>query len=129
MAGAVVLTNAEAQSRQKITLAWTSDASGDVSLTTGDFDFPGGFIDLVEFIPHATAPTAAYDVTVTDPDSNEHDVLEGKGANLSASATTFHTPLRSTYDKGWLPAGTYRLIVANAGNTKQGSVVLYINRG
>tara|TARA_Y100000310_G_scaffold295789_1_gene327475 strand:+ start:778 stop:1056 length:279 start_codon:yes stop_codon:yes gene_type:complete len=86
-----------------------------------------GIIELVEFIPDDTdVPTNLYDVTVTEPNDNVYDVIEGVGANRLAASATLHASYRDTYRAPWVPAGTYRLIVAAAGNAKKGVVNLYL---
>lgn len=120
----------------KTSLAWTSDASGDVSGTA--VELPSGTIVAVEFIPGAggVAPTAAYDVTMTDSLAvNVFDNGAGTsvGANLSETASTRHLPLIGggvvTYFRRWTPGGNHNLVVAAAGNAKQGTVNVYVAGG
>lgn len=67
------------------TLTVVGDASdGSVPDTVLDHKFSGRIVAL-ETDPGSTAPTANYDITLED--ANGHDVLEGVGANRSASAT------------------------------------------
>jgi hypothetical protein len=112
----------------RIVLAWVSDASGVVSGTpTGIIN---GTICKVQFIPGSPAPSDAYDVTLTD--TAGIDVLGGQGANQSATvaaAVIPGVPLKDGTTISVAPcvvADPLTLIIANAGNAKQGSVVLYI---
>ena len=129
---AAVGTNTITYNRAKITFAWTSDASGAVSGTlTGPLQ---GVIARVVFIPGTSGvqPTNAYDVTLLD--GNGFDVLAGNGANLSNVTTTQVVPACSITD-GVTPtvtpiyiSDTLELQVANAGNAKSGTLVLYLEK-
>lgn len=112
----------------KLSLAWTSDASGNVS------GIPAlnisGVLSRVTFIPAAggVAPTALYDVTLLDDDGV--DVLAGLGIDRSATLKESVYPLLGGAAN--VPAvcvGSLNLVVANAGNAKQGSISLYFRRG
>jgi len=105
----------------KYSLAWVSDASGNVNTNPQTFR-PGSLIQI-KFIPDGggTAPTALYDVVLTD--ANGIDYLGGTGANLSATVSTqtrVAAPL--IYDA----TGTLDLNVSNAGVSKGGTVQLWI---
>jgi hypothetical protein len=116
----------------KTSIAWTSDASGDVNANT--VAMPCGSICSVQFTPSGggTAPTALYDVTFTNADSvNLFDDGGGTsiGANLSATVSTLKVPFisgaASTFVRAWLAGGTYTPVVAAAGNAKEGTIVIY----
>ena len=116
----------------KTSIAWTSDASGDVNATT--VEMPSGSVAMVEFIPSGggTAPTTLYDVTFTDEHStNAFDDGTGTsiGANLSATLSAHKVPFiagsSSTFVRAWLAGGTYTPVVAAAGNAKQGTIVVF----
>jgi hypothetical protein len=105
---------------EQVSIAWTCDASGNVSGNA----FAVGVAALwqAKFIPGSggTQPTNLYDVTVND--ANGCDMAAGKGANLSnatASIGVQSGPLS-------IVSGTLDLVVANAGNAKQGTVVLLV---
>lgn len=115
---------------RKILLAWTSDASGNVSGTLTPVI--SGTLARVVFIPGSggTQPSSLYDVTLLD--ESGVDVLGGQGANLSNSTvaqvapgcplkdgTTVSTTAPQMDDR-------LELQVANAGNAKTGTVVLYV---
>lgn len=121
MAGTLTRTTQDLnRRRQAIRLAWTSTAGGAVSANS--FTPKRGRLTQVKFVPGAggVQPTDQYDVTLVDTDGA--DVLQAEGANLSnatAKVKTFATPVE-------LPPGALDLIVANAGNAKQGTVVLWV---
>lgn len=101
---------------------WTSDASGNVEQTISQ-DGANGVAWGSRFIPGTDSdqPTDQYDVTLKD--ANGLDVLNGTGANLSNSAAASKTP----DDTGTLPVvGPLTFEVADAGNAKKGSVILYL---
>lgn len=117
------------QAINRIVLAWTSDASGNVSGTPSTVIT--GTILKVTFIPsESVAPTANYDVTLLDDAGI--DVLAGQGANLSATAETSvcpGVPLRDGTTTSVVPcvvSEALNLVVANAGNAKSGQVVLFV---
>lgn len=128
---ALITTNDEFKTVKKYEIAWTSDASGDASGTTGGL--VSGHIVRVVFKPGTAGsqPSAAYDVTLTD--SYSVDVLTGLGANLSNSTTTDVCPGVEITDgttTSIMPVAVcdiLTLTVANAGNTKSGTVVLYVS--
>lgn len=129
MAGSITVTSEELRDINgnrvwKYAIDWLSDASGDVSGNT--FDLPTGELVEVAYTPDggATAPTDAYDVTMTDP--NGADTLAGTGANLSGTVATVVVPVISTYFRRFVYAGTYTPVVANAGNAKGGLIILLI---
>src|SRR4051812_9489852 len=87
-------TSSEAAGRvvNHVALAWTSDASGNVSY---DFDFRGT-IFRVATKPGTPAPTDDYDITVTDPAGI--DVLKGGGANRDTANSEDFVPVASGSD-------------------------------
>ena len=117
------------------TIAWTSDASGDVSESItnilSDKNQFQGLLVRVDFIPGSggSQPSANYDVTITD--ENSVDILAGQGANRSNSATESVAPGLSLTDgttTSLVPMpvlGSLTLTVENAGDTKTGTVILY----
>lgn len=111
------------------TFEWLSDASGNATLPSGLA--VSGQIERVVFIPSSSAaPTALYDVTLTD----EHgiDVLAGQGANLSAtvkSSVKPGIPLKDGTTTSTVPTvvdGILTLNVSNAGDSKGGTVLVYV---
>ena len=105
----------------RYSFAWTSDGSGNVSGNAQTL--APGLLFQIRFVPNGggTAPTDLYDVTLVN--ANGIDFLAGVGANLSATVST-QTRVASPliYDG----TGTLDLVVANAGATKGGTVVLWL---
>lgn len=127
----------------KVTVAWTSDASGVVSGNiknrsgAADATFRG-FLQRVVFNPDDTdAPTDNYDVTITDEDGI--DILGGLGANRDTANSEEKLPGVVIDDGTVLPAeaaprlvkrainGKLTLAIANAGNAKKGKIHLYLD--
>ncbi len=112
----------------RITIDWTSHTDGTVTQA-----FPkaySGIIERVTFNPGATAPTANYDVTITDDQG--FDVLGGQGANLSATVTTSVKPGipfkdgTTTHVAEICVDDTLTLNITNAGDSKVGAIVVYL---
>jgi hypothetical protein len=132
VAGSVTTTVTQAGAGVvKTSIAWTSDAAGAVSGTA--VTLPAGTIVGVEFIPSASvAPSNLYDVTMTDA-GGANILDDGAGAsvglNLSDTTAAWKQPMVGggavTYVRRWIPAGDYTPVVANAGNAKQGTIVIY----
>lgn len=125
MAGTIAVTTSKAaQAIDKYSIAWVSDASGNVSGNT----FPIEACEIVQvgYVPDSggTQPTDLYDVTMTD--ANGVDVLGGTGSNLSNANKSVAVPAVSTYFRRTLEAGNLTPVVANAGNAKGGTIVLLV---
>ena len=105
---------------KKITYAWTSDGSGDATATTST-EFTGSVLECIT-IPGSggNQPTDQYDVTVTDADGV--DVLHGNGANRSNASNEYITEANS----GTVVNDKLAFAIANAGDTKSGTVILYL---
>jgi len=82
-----------------------------------------GVISKVVIVPDGggTAPTTLYDMTILD--ENSIDVLEGNGADCSATATEY---LDQSDGLGNVCDSTLTLTIAAAGNAKGGTVYLFI---
>lgn len=112
----------------QVTIPWTSSAGGAytevISVT--------GWLTQVEFVPGTSGsqPTDLYDVTL--PDANSYDCLAGTGANLSNTTTTRKSPCVNATDgtnNSVVPvylSGAVTLTVANGGNAKGGTVILWV---
>lgn len=124
-AGTVTVTTSEVSSRSerlvRYTVAWTSDAAGDV--TGNAFDVVAGRLVSIRFVPGTggVAPDDLYDVTLTDGDVT--DLLDGQGANRSATATSLVQWDPALFQDG---SRTYDVVVANAGNANSGTVVILV---
>ena len=106
----------------KYTVAWVSDASGDVSGNATQFVIPRGRIHQAQFTPDSggTQPTDLYDATLL---FSTVDILDGVAANLSDTTATiimFDPPF--FYDA----TSNLDLVISNAGNAKGGTFVLWI---
>jgi hypothetical protein len=131
MAGSLMVTRADVGlGIQRIDCAWTSDASGDVSGHA--FAVPTGMLLQVKTVPDGTtAPSDNYDLTVVDGDGA--DLLGGSGADRDNAKAEIIAPLlgdSTTQNQRPLVDGTDTLdvVVANAGDTKKGTVSLWIGR-
>lgn len=106
---------------------WTSDSSGNYS---GTVDVNGCILNAV-FAPGSggSQPSNNYDVTIND--AQGVDILAGLGANLSNTTATRKIPLFPATDGTTTTAGPgavngqLTVAVANAGNAKSGTIVLY----
>ena len=116
---AVTITEERLTTMKKVTFAWTSDASGDASGTT-TYAYSGKIEGLTTVPSSTAAPTANYDIVVTDEDSV--DVLMSAGANRSDTATE-HVQSSSL---GCVSDDKLSLAVSNAGDSKAGTVYLWI---
>lgn len=116
---------------QTYSFTWTSSAGGAVSGILSP-DIISGQIVRAVFIPGAggVQPTNGYSAQLTD--GNGLDVLAGQGASLSNATTTNIAPGVEVTDGtniGVLPIAVNEqltLVIASAGNAKQGTIVLYI---
>jgi hypothetical protein len=100
-------------------VAWVSSAGG--AVTENSLDVRRGPLRQVKFIPSAAvAPSDLYDVTLLDADGA--DVLVANGANLSATVASWYSPTNPIY----LAAGALTPTIANAGNAKEGTIVLIV---
>lgn len=137
MAGSISVTTREVSSNiVRYSVAWTSDASGNVSDNL--FDMAVGTILQVEFVPGAggVAPTILYDVDMLD-DLNITLFDDGSGtsigSNLSSTEASQKAPLGGliavTVYRRWHHGGPVQLRVSNAGNAKQGTVHVYVSFG
>jgi len=122
MSGTAVLTEEIHGSLKKIKWAWSiaSSSSGAVTGVQTSKAY-NGVIERFVTIPDAsTAPSASYDITVSDQDST--DVLMGAGANRAAA---------STEQVGYASLGVVAndkltLKVANAGSSCAGVAIMYL---
>jgi len=119
MAGTVVATEITYPKVKKVKFAWTSNSSGDADKTT-TASFTGKLIQVTTVPDGTAAPTADYDVEVQDTDGV--DLLAGAGADRSATATEHIT----TDNVGAVAVSTLKLVVSNAGNSKKGTVYVYL---
>lgn len=119
MAGSITFTEQTSGSVKLVILAWTSDASGNVSGTPTLKAYNGAVIACVTVPAGAgNAPTA---YTLQIQDANGVDVLAQAGTARSiANQETLKAPLGAVADSA------LTLVIASAGNAKQGTVYLYL---
>lgn len=84
MAGTVTVTHTKIGAIRKITASCVADAAAATFPDTVLPKFAGTLLHL-ETNPGATAPTANYDITITD--QNAIDVLQGVGANRHTTSS------------------------------------------
>jgi len=106
---------------KKIKAVWVSDDTTGAASGATAYSY-NGKVELLTTVPAGagSAPTDNYDVTLTDEDAV--DVLAGGGANRDTAST--EQVLSSSL--GACAAGVLTLNVTNAGNTKGGTVYVYI---
>lgn len=130
MAGSVTVTDltrvqqGRDQGIYKIEFNWTADsADGSVpAKTSQEID---GLVFMAVTDPGATAPTASYDITLTDSDSC--DVFGGELANRSATAIEQASPLVGNFYGQRYVKGTLTLnVTGNAVNSATGKVIVYV---
>ena len=106
---------------KKIVWTWTSGTGAEggtvTKVTTAGFD--GKLIGLTTD-PGTAAPTDNYDVAITDADG--HDVLLGAGANRD----TANTEYVAEASLGAVAGSKLTLSITNAGDAKEGVVILYL---
>ncbi len=119
MADAVVTpTEIKHTSIKKVTFAWTSDGDGDAEGTT-THAYDGAIVALMTVPDGTSAPSDNYDIVVNDADGI--DVLLGKGADRDTATTEYVTSAM-----GAVSGSKLTLSVSNAGDTKKGTVVLWL---
>ena len=104
---------------QKIAFTWVSAADGTATGQTTN-TYTGEIIRLVTVPSPTAAPTDNYDIAINDEDTT--DVLMGAGANRDTANT--EQVLASSL--GCVANDKLTLEITNAGNTKGGTVYLYI---
>ena len=122
MAGSSVLfTESRTGSVKKIKAVWVSDDTLGTASGTTEFVYDGK-VELLTTVPAAAgaAPTDNYDVTLTDADGV--DVLGGGGADRD----TANTEQKVSANLGVVAASKLTLNIANAGNSRGGTVYVYI---
>lgn len=112
---------------EEILVAWTSDASGDATVTIPEMT---GYLIQMVTVPDGTdAPTADYDITLIAPQGSALDVLGGVGADRHTSSTEAVAVYLTSAPTPPFLNGQYTFTVANAGNAKAGTATLILNYG
>ena len=120
MAGSVTIAYEDHESIKYVQWSWTSDASGDVS--GEDTKSVNGQALRYATNPGSTAPTDNYDITILDDDSI--DIAEGVLTNRDTS-TSEQVLTGGDAKDGAAFHGKLSLVVANAGNAKEGVLRMY----
>lgn len=118
MAGTVVTTETQSGGLRKVHFAWTCDSAGAADATTTGV-YNGAIMRAI--FDSAADVTAGYDVVLNDSDG--YDLLNGLGANLSATANVYKT---NTDGLCMVVGSPLTLGVTNAGDAKTGVVIVYI---
>lgn len=128
MAGSIVLATADLGGGiTKYSIAWTSDASGDVNGTP--IALKRGRLIQVKFVPTngGAQPSNNYAATLLDADGV--DILAGKGAALSNAAATIAVPVVSAVSPAFVETGNFTPTISGAGAIKNGRIDLYVGPG
>lgn len=118
---AATITEETHGSIKKVTFAWTilSSSSGGVSGTTS-YAYNGEVHRLVTIPDGSSAPSANYDITVSDQDST--DILMAGGANRHSA----NTEQVNAASLGVVANDKLTLNVTNAGSSCAGTAIVYI---
>lgn len=119
MAGTVTTTEQTFGSVKRVKFEWTSSSGGAADATTSA-TFDGKLIQVATVPDGTAAPTADYDVAVNDADGV--DLLQGNGADRSATATEHIAEA----NLGAVASSALTLAVTNAGDTNEGTVYVYL---
>jgi hypothetical protein len=106
---------------KKITFAWATLSSSSGGVTAATSNAYSGEVRRLVTVPGAgsSAPTASYDIAVSDQDST--DVLMGGGANRH----TANTEQVNAASLGIVANDTLTINVTNAGSSNAGTAYLY----
>lgn len=120
---ATTIQNGNRNMITKVTVPWTSDSSGDY---TEDIVVPNGCVLRVVTDPEAdtAAPTDNYDLTILDEQGM--DVCGGLGADRDTANSEQFVPVIPTTTFPFAVGGTLTVTIAAAGDSKSGTVVIYI---
>lgn len=117
----------------EIEVDWTSSTGGASTTSTADNNFmtqtiseiiKGRYAIECQTVPHATAPTASYDIVIND--HNSEDIMDGGLANRSATASESVFPAANSVNAVVPITGDLSFVVSNAGDTKRGKIRLLI---
>lgn len=104
---------------KKCKLEWESDSTADVEFTS--VEYYNGMIKGLYTIPGTggSAPSDNYDVVANDKDGI--DILNGQGANRSATLTQ-----RVFSSLGLIANSQITFVISNAGEDNSGTIIVYI---
>jgi hypothetical protein len=105
---------------------WESDANGDAEAL---MEVTGRITTIVTNPDIGAAPTDNYDVTLTD--QHGHDVLAGLVVNRDTAASEAvriwrASPATDRHQATYIVHDVIRLVIANAGDSKRGSVHVFL---
>ena len=123
MAEACTITEETFGTVKKVTWAWTSASDGSVgaaAVSTTTTNAYSGKVERLVTDPGATAPTDNWDLVINDEDGT--DILVGAGANRDTANT--EQVLASSV--GIVANDKLTMLVTNAGDSKTGTVYVYI---
>lgn len=115
-------TNGSPSNTMTVSVAWTSSADGNVTIVLPPLS---GIIAKVVTDPGSTAPSDNWDMVLTDVDG--FDAFGGSGANRDTANSEAFKPFVSTTGDAVI-YGTSTLAITNAGDSKTGTVKLYIRK-
>lgn len=127
MAGSIVVTTTQvgsiASGITKYSIAWTSDASGNVN--TSSFAIRHGHIMQVKFAP-GVGVSANYGATL--PDADGVDLFAGKGTSLSASAASIIAPVIGTTSSAPFTEDNAAIVptLTGCGNAATGRIDIFV---
>lgn len=127
MAGTVTVSEISFLESQiyTFTYSWTADAAnGSVPATAGpEIE---GLVFMAVTDPGSTAPTALYDITLTDSDGC--DVFGGELSDRSATAIEQATPkVGNSYQERYVKGAMTLNITNNSVNSATGTVKVYVH--
>jgi len=122
MSGTATVTEETVGSVKKIHWSWSIASSSSGAVTgVATSKVYNGVLERFVTIPNAsTAPSASYDITISDQDST--DILMGAGANRATAATEQVVAA----SLGVVANDTLTLKVANAGSSCAGVAIVYL---
>ena len=121
MAMSVTISDRTRKGITVVKFDWTSAADGTATNSTTKLH-SGKVLELATD-PGSTAPSADYDITITDSDGL--DVLAGQGADRHTSNTEYVIDSDSN-PLGVVADSTLTINVSNAGDSKVGVAYLYL---
>lgn len=117
--------SAKLQYCEIVTIDWVAD-SADGSVPTLSLDLRGFLVKAVTN-PGSTAPTASYDIAITDPEDSNLDAAATLLNNRHTSTTEQVYPLISGAACPIFLCGTYGIAITNNSvNSATGRIILYL---
>jgi hypothetical protein len=127
MAGAIAVTTSDLGAGiTKYSIAWTSDAAGNVNTTS--FAIKRGHLLQVKFVPTNGGAQPTNNYVATLPDADGVDLLAGKGAALSNTTSTIAAPVPTGGVAPIFAEANAAIVptVSGAGNATNGRIDLFV---